>query len=690
MNTTACLLSLLFSMAPAMIARGDERPAAGDIAWAEPMRQVHARFHGQRGTFAQFGDSITVTQAFWSPLQENCRNAPPAMQMALDRVRKYLRPECWREWKGPESGSEGGQTIAWAQEHVAEWLKKLNPEVALIMFGSNDLRSLTVDEYRMKLRDVARHCLENGTVVILSTIPPRHGEEAKAAAFAGAVRETARELRVPLIDFHAEILQRRPGDWDGALEQFAAYHDYDVPTLLSRDGVHPSYPPRYQNDYSVEALRCCGYGLRNYLVLMQYAEVIGALDTASSPHAGTAQPQTTVGASAPLPSQPWFPKAPPLPRPRGAVIRVANVEELFAAADQVKPGGTILLADGHYLLPRRLEIKSDRVALRGTSRNREQVVLDGGGLGEAVAVTGCSDVTIADLTVQNVRWNGIKINSETGVQRLVIYDCILRNIWQRAVKGVLVPEADREKLRPTGCRVQYCLFTNDHPKRFEDDPADTAENFNGNYIGGIDVMFARDWVISDNVFVGIHGRTGEARGAVFLWHDTQGCIVERNVIIDCDSGICLGNSHRPEEIAIHCTGCIVRNNFVTRAPENGILADYTRDCRIVHNTIYDPDSRLGRLIRLVHDNDGLLVANNLISGPPIRNESGSSIRFQSNVVGDWTASLVDPGAGNLHLTSRATEAIDRATPLREVTEDINRKPRGARPDVGAHEFVVGR
>ena len=60
----------------------------------------------------------------------------PAMQAALDRVRKYLRPECWRDWKGPEYGSEGGQTIRWAHDHVAEWLKKLSPEVALIMFGS--------------------------------------------------------------------------------------------------------------------------------------------------------------------------------------------------------------------------------------------------------------------------------------------------------------------------------------------------------------------------------------------------------------------------------------------------------------------------------------------------------------------------------------------------------------------------
>jgi hypothetical protein len=52
------------------------------------------------------------------------------------------------------------------------------------------------------------------------------------------------------------------------------------------------------------------------------------------------------------PVQDWFPKAPPLPPPSGEILRVSTVKELFAAAEQVPPGGTILLADGHYFMPR--------------------------------------------------------------------------------------------------------------------------------------------------------------------------------------------------------------------------------------------------------------------------------------------------------------------------------------------------
>jgi len=306
-----------------------------------------------------------------------------------------------------------------------------------------------------------------------------------------------------------------------------------------------------------------------------------------------------------------------------------------------------------------------------------------------VRVTGCTGVTIADLTVQNVQWNGIKINSETGVQKLTIYNCLIHNVWQRFIKGVKVPEKDREQLRPTGCRVQYCLLYNDRPKQYSDDPADTEQNFKGNYIGGIDVMYPRDWVISDNVFVGIHGRTREARGAVFLWHDVQHCTVERNIFIDCDSGICLGNSFRPDDIKIHCTGCIVRNNFVTRCPENGIYADYTKDCKILNNTVFDLQSKLGRLIRLCHENGGMMVANNLVCGPKIQIESESDINFIDNLEKDVSAALVDPAAGNLRLTAAAVGAIGKALPLPDVKEDIDRKPRGEKPDIGAHQLNAG-
>jgi hypothetical protein len=386
------------------------------------------------------------------------------------------------------------------------------------------------------------------------------------------------------------------------------------------------------------------------------------------------------------PVQKWFPVAPALPKSNGPTVLISDVRELIDALNNAKPGQTILIEDGHYMMPRYVEISADNVTLRSASGHRERVIIDGAESShrEILGVRACSGVTIADLTIQNIQCNGFKINSETNVQNLTIYNCIIHNIWQRGVKGVRVPKENRDVIRPKNCRIQYCLFYNDRPKRLSDDPADIAK---GNYIAGIDVMFAKDWIISDNVFVGIQGRTYEGRGAVFLWHDSQDCVIERNIIIDCDVGLQLGNPYKPDEIQYHCVRCIAKNNFITRAPEAGIVAVYTKNCKILNNTIHDPASKLQRLLRMVFTNDGLLIANNLLSGPGIRNESESEITFLNNVVKDVSDYFIDPARGNLHLKSSAKEAIDKGKSIPEVIDDIDMQLRDSKPDIGADELV---
>jgi hypothetical protein len=265
-------LSLLVGAALAGSA-AEAQAAESDDAWVASMKAVHEKFDGRRGSFAQFGDSITVSRAFWFGLRYAPKNTSAEMARALDLVKGYMLEECW-DWKGPEFGSQGRMTIRWAHQNVDKWLQDLNPEVALMMFGTNDLGSLDLAEYETKTREVVRKCLDNGTIVILSTPPPKHGQAEKAAAFADAVRRIAREMQLPLTDYHAEILKRRPDDWDGASDQFRQYQGYDVPTLIARDGVHPSNPQKYANDYSDQALHNNGFSLRNYLALLQYAQVI--------------------------------------------------------------------------------------------------------------------------------------------------------------------------------------------------------------------------------------------------------------------------------------------------------------------------------------------------------------------------------------------------------------------------------
>jgi hypothetical protein len=258
------------------------KPQGDPLYWVEPMKKVHAKFKGEQGTFAHFGDSITVSMAFWASLSWNRKNMDAATEQDFALVKGYMKEACWRDWKGPEFGNTGMMTIRWAYDNVDKWLKKLNPEAALIMFGTNDLGPLQADEYEAKTREVVRKCLDNGTVVVLSTLPPKHGQDAKVKQFVEVPRRVARDLGVPLCDYYEAIMTRRPDDWDGRLEKFKTpgadpkkpADVYQVPTLIAGDGTHPSNPAQWQGDYSEEGLKHNGFVLRNYVVLRSYAEVI--------------------------------------------------------------------------------------------------------------------------------------------------------------------------------------------------------------------------------------------------------------------------------------------------------------------------------------------------------------------------------------------------------------------------------
>ena len=272
-KSRALVCAIVLSM-NALFAADD--PASQSGYWLDAMKRVHARFTGSKGTFAQFGDSISFTMAFWAPMTAKPRHMDQRAASAYERVAAHIKPECWSRWKGPGFGNQGSMTVRWAHANIGQWLTNLNPETAVIMFGSNDVGQMDVVEYEQKTREVVRRCLQNGTIVLLTTAPPRSGRLEKSQSFAEAIRKIAREEKVPCIDYLGEILKRRPDDWDGALPQFKGVpgDEYQVPTLLARDGIHPSNSRQFVNDFSEEALSRNGFSLRNHLTLIAYADVI--------------------------------------------------------------------------------------------------------------------------------------------------------------------------------------------------------------------------------------------------------------------------------------------------------------------------------------------------------------------------------------------------------------------------------
>jgi hypothetical protein len=202
---------------------------------------------------------------------------------------------------------------------------------------------------------------------------------------------------------------------------------------------------------------------------------------------------------------PWFPKAPPLPPPQGEVIRAATVDELFAAVERVGPGGTILLADGHYRLPGVIILRGKKdITVRGAAGDPAKVSLSGKGWDsedkqdDILRIAGCEGVTIADLTFTDCRSYGIKVEAENAPKDIHVYNCRFRDIGVRAIKGSGGQDPAVHAVKGS---VRYCRFENTKVP-----PAHWL--FGGDYIAAIDMMALEDWTFSDNVFRNIKGRNG--------------------------------------------------------------------------------------------------------------------------------------------------------------------------------------
>ena len=236
--------------------------AAEKPYWVEPMQAVNAGFDGNPGYVAQFGDSITFSLAFWSPIGWD---EPDAYLSQDDGLPKRPKEERWRDTlkgfraKGSEHGNDSGWRVGNVLGAIDTVLRREQPEAALIMIGTNDISGGNVPaDYRDGLKKIVQNCLDAHCVPILNTIPPRVGHDAAVEAANRIIREVARESQVPLADFHAACLQLRPGpSWQN--------------TIISDDGVHPT--GGQNNAYTEENMKVCGYALRNWVNFLALREV---------------------------------------------------------------------------------------------------------------------------------------------------------------------------------------------------------------------------------------------------------------------------------------------------------------------------------------------------------------------------------------------------------------------------------
>jgi hypothetical protein len=145
----------------------------------------------------------------------------------------------------------------------AQLLKKYNPQIAILMLGTNDASiEFKLADYKQNIEKGVDLMLANGTICILSTIPPFPGKLDWSKSYNKALRQIAKDRKIPLIDYEQEILQRQPDTWNGTLIDKG-----DVHPTANRKGVTSASEPTEEN------LKNSGYLLRGWLSVQKIAEV---------------------------------------------------------------------------------------------------------------------------------------------------------------------------------------------------------------------------------------------------------------------------------------------------------------------------------------------------------------------------------------------------------------------------------
>ena len=391
---------------------------------------------------------------------------------------------------------------------------------------------------------------------------------------------------------------------------------------------------------------------------------------------------------------------------------VSTVWGLQNAVSNAGPDDEIIIAGpATYNLTSPLNLSDVGLTIRGSTGDREDVQLVGGGMNtrgvDEILIVNVDDVTIRDLTVRDCYFNGIHIRGENQASGTLVSNVKTANIGERHIKG---SGGGSDSAISDDVVIEYVYMVQTQPRTGHPDT-------NPDYIGGIDCMGVRGWIIRDSVAEGIVGEENGGNAGIFLWQGVENVTIERNAMIACCKGIALGNPSGPNPsppvftYPWHAINVMVRNNFVLRGPWTtgnniGIELCNTKDVKVYHNTFYSENASYFRLIS-PYDQAGeglttnLQMVNNIIRGGVLDlTQAGgwtaADVAAMGNLVhGVATIDVsptwfVDPANGDFHLTVLSTPAIDQAAVLADVPADIDleTRPWGSGPDFGADEYVV--
>ncbi len=359
-----------------------------------------------------------------------------------------------------------------------------------------------------------------------------------------------------------------------------------------------------------------------------------------------------------------------LPPPTGPTVTVSTEAELRDQAANAAPGTAILVAPGVYNLQAAVWATVDGITIRGATGNRDDVILDGGGMltwsHTHVIAINADDVTVADLTIRNGDEHGISVQ---GRDRPVLYNLHIIDTGYQLVK--VNPAGDGSEDGLLACSTLE--YTTTAPE---------------DYTNGISAHDAHRWTVRDNEWRRIRTPGNVPAPAILFWSGSSDTVVERNLLVDCYQGIAFGNaSHGPGDHS----GGVVRNNMIyaEELHDTAIEMVHATGWLVANNTalLLNPAAGLswGMEARFA-DSVGTFAYN--LTTLDIINRDGAGATLTGNVTDAAAGWFVNPAAADLHLRSAAAAAIDQAGALSQVTDDFDGDPRpiGTAPDVGADEY----
>ncbi len=363
------------------------------------------------------------------------------------------------------------------------------------------------------------------------------------------------------------------------------------------------------------------------------------------------------------------------------VVTVSNVKELMETVPLNAKGDlTVLIEDGTYELPNRIDITGDDVTYKSLSGNRSSVILKGrghnGSVGNIFSIMG-EHVKILDMSIGEVKWHAVQIHGEHKAGDVVIRNVRLYDTGEQMIKG------SYDKTKPDNFidsgLIEDCLFEFTTGKAFQF------------YTGGIDIIRGENWIVRNNRFKNIVNPGGKlTTGTILFWNNSRNVVVSGNIITNCDRGILFGLDNSP------LYNGLIMNNFIHTTVDTGIYLCNASGVEVLNNTIFVDSGYPHAIEYRFKDTFYNTIANNL-TNRAIRSRDGGSAEVYSNVSSAKKNWFVDASQGDLHLDERIDEVHGRGVYFSVVVSDIDGETRtpgtidiGADQNDGIEHKVVDR